>query len=201
MTARSRKIPRACSFALLSAVCCLVTAGSDPPDSELNAVSGKIETIDTSTDAGNLDVRFVSDPGGGYVRSAFMVTTDPLDDLGPRLSITDGGDTWVVWWRDDGIDTVLARKRTLATGAWSDEFTVGEKLEDGRRPEIIHDGTIAWVVYELDDPSGDTGIAVSAIHDDPDPIGSRNVLATTAYERRPGVADRVRCRSTVGQLG
>lgn len=181
MTVRSREIVRACFVAVACAACCLVSAGSDPPDSELNPVSGKIETIDTSTDAGNHDVRFVSDPGDGYTRATFMVTADPLDDLGPRLSVTNGGDTWVVWWRDGEIDTVLARKRTLATGVWSDEVTVGEKLEGGRKPEILHDGATAWVAYELDDPSGDTGIAVSAIHDDPDPIGSRDVLATTAY--------------------
>jgi len=107
MTVRSREIVRACFVAVACAACCLVSAGSDPPDSELNPVSGKIETIDTSTDAGNHDVRFVSDPGDGYTRATFMVTADPLDDLGPRLSVTNGGDTWVVWWRDGEIDVTV----------------------------------------------------------------------------------------------
>jgi len=182
MTIRIRRTGRRSVVALLAAACFLTAAGSDPPDSELNPVTGIIETTDVSSDSGNSDVRFVADPGGGCARFVFLVTSSPFEDLGPRLTITEEGDTWVVWWRDDVYDTVLARKHTLATDSWSEEIIVGEKLESGSRPELVHDGSTAWVVYEIDDTAGGTSIAVGAIHDGPDPVGARRILATAFYE-------------------
>jgi len=181
MSTLARNAFRACFLTILAAVCCLPAAASDPPDSELNPVSGKIETVDSSDDAGNYDLRFVADPGGGCARSIFPLTTDALDDLAPRLTITAEGDTWVVWWRDGEIDSVLARKRTLATDSWSEEITVGDKLESGSRPEIVHDGSAAWVAYEIDGPALETTIAVGVIHDDPDPVTTRETVDTTGY--------------------
>lgn len=181
MSTLRRATVRVGSLVLLVCACSLPAWGSDPPDSELNPVSGKIETVDASAEGGNYDLRFVADPGGGCARSVFPLTSDPLDDLAPRLTITGSGDTWVVWWRDGEIDTVLARKRTLATDSWSGEITVGNKLESGRHPEIVHDGSTAWVAYELDDVSGDTGVAAAGIHDDVEPVGTRDILATTGY--------------------
>ena len=145
----------------------------DPPDSEINPQSGHVEITDTTRQSDNSDVRHTVDPGGGLARSGFNVTSNGLDDLSPRLTISADGDTWIVWWRDDTIDKVLARKHTFSTKTWSDETLVSGVSESCRNPEIAHDGTNAWVVFECDD-GDDTVITVNAIDDDPNPIVVRN---------------------------
>ena len=146
---------------------------ADPPDSEVNPQNGYIETADTTWQNENGDVRHTVDLGGGMARSGFNVTSNTLDDLSPRLTISAEGDTWVVWWRDDTLDKVLARKHDYATRSWADETLVSGASESCRNPEITHDGTNVWAVFECDD-GDDQQIVVQIINDDPNPIVVRN---------------------------
>jgi hypothetical protein len=153
---------------------------SDPPDSRLNPVSGDIETTDSTMDGDDFDVRHVITREGVRSRIVTTLTTDSLDDLGPRLAISSAGDTWVVWWRDGDTDEVRIRKRTYSSGTWGDELRVSDKTESSRNPELVHDGSNVWVVFEFDD-GGDSAIAVSVIGDDPNPVGARMYVSATDY--------------------
>ena len=155
-------------------------AASDPPDCELNPVSGNIETTDSVLVVGEYEVRHVINLGEGYKRESLIITSTDQDDNAPRLAITDAGDSWVVWWRDDGTDEVLIRKRDYSESAWWDEKLISIKNESSRNPEIAYDGSDIWVVYELDD-AGDTSIGVKAIFDDQNPVGNRLIVGTTTY--------------------
>lgn len=161
--------------------------GLDPPDSAVNPQSGSIEVVDELVGASKADVRHTINQGKDRDKEVFDVTTDPLDDLSPRLAISAAGDTWVVWWRDEPeADRVLVRKRTYATKTWSEERAVSMVGESSRDPDIVHDGVGAWVVFELDDPEGGTSIGVTSIVDEPDPIPTRSIVATTQND---GVVD------------
>jgi len=170
------------SFLLICFVslCTPAALATDPPDAEVNPKNGYIETTDATWETSQYDIRHVSDPGGGLGRDLSSVSTDPLDDMAPRLAISSDGDTWVTWYRDGTVDKVYVRKRTYPGGSWDDELLVSEKTENSRRPEIVHDGTNAWVAFEFEETGG-TGIGVNAVIDDPNPIGVRISLGTTSY--------------------
>jgi hypothetical protein len=173
----------ACVLALIISTCLIEdisVLASDPPDSDVNPKSGHIETTDSTWNETNYDVRHVTDLGEGLGRTIFDVSSDSVDDITPRVGISADGDTWVVWCRSDDKDLVLVRKHSYSTDSWGDERAVSNRLESSRHPEIVHDGTHPWVVFEFDD-AGDTGIAVNEIYDDPDPIGNRIQLAVTDY--------------------
>jgi hypothetical protein len=51
---------------------------------------------------------------------------------------------------------------------------------------VVHDGELAWVAYEFEDGS-DTGIAVNAIIEDPDPLSPRVLVATTDFDQERDV--------------
>lgn len=161
-------------------IVCFPSVASDPPDSAINPVSGNIETTDSVWNADSYQVRHVIHLGDRNGRDVFNVSTDRLDDNGPRLAISDEGDTWVVWWRESELDEVLIRKREYSSGEWLDEQFVSSRSEGGRNPEIVWDGSHPWIVHEGDAAAG-TSIIVSDIHDDPNPVGSAVVLSTTGY--------------------
>ncbi len=153
---------------------------SDPPASAVNPQSGDIEIADPTWSGTNRDIDYVIDAGNGEKPDVYNVTDDPLDDHRPQLVIASNGDAWVTWWRDDTLDSVLVRHRHFSDGSWNNERVLGDSGESSSNPTIAHDGTDAWVAFEFDDQSN-TGIAVSMVVDDPDPIGIRVVLATTEF--------------------
>ncbi len=158
----------------------LPSLASDPPDSELNPMSGFIETTDAVWQTDNYNVRHVINLGNGYKRETFMVTIDSLDEVGSRLAITDDGNSAVTWWRDSEIDKVLMRIRTYSSGEWTPVKLISESTESSRNPEIVFDGTAIWVAYEFD-YSNETAVGVQIINDDPNPLGSRAIVTTTDY--------------------
>ena len=171
---------RASMILLIFGLAILPATATDPPDSDLNPQSGFIETTDSVLAADDYEVRHVINVGNGYKRESLLITSADQNDNAPRLAITDAGNSWVVWWRDDETDEVLIRRRDYADNSWSDETLISSKSESSRNPEIACDGSDIWVVYELDD-AGDPGIGVRMIVDDPHPVGIRAVIGTTSY--------------------
>lgn len=165
--------------AVLVLIVATVVMSGDPPDSKLNPGTGYIETVDSVWGGSRYDVRHTLDKEGQPSESGW-VSTNTDDDLGPRIEIDSADDTWVVWWRDKTTDEVWFRSRDVSTGDWGNERRASSSTESSRNPEIVHDGTDTWVVFEFDD-SGDTGIGVLAIVDEPAPMGSRKKLATAIY--------------------
>lgn len=153
---------------------------SDPPDSEVNPLSGNIETAAPVLAGSNQDIRYAIDPGIGSLPASSTVTDNPLDDRNPRLMIAANGDAWVVWWRDDAIDKVLYRKRRFSDGSWSNERILSDAGESSRNPVAVHDGANAWVVFEYTN-GANKGIAVNITIDEPDPIGCRTPIAQTGF--------------------
>jgi len=170
--------------ACLTIAACSLALGtiSDPPDSKVNAVTGSIETVDAPWAGTNFHVRHVITPGGGQPLHVTTLTSNALDDLGPRLAVDpSSGDSWVAWWRDDATDKVLVRKRSNATGSWSDEATLSSSSESSRHPSLAFDGARSWVAYEFDAPGGGISLGVKPIDDDPTPFVTRTVVGTTSY--------------------
>jgi len=157
-----------------------MATASDPPDSAVNPASGFIEIVDATLGVGsNYNIRHVVNPGGGDPPAVLVLSNNSLDDLDPRIRIGPGGDTWVVWWRDGSTDEVLCRVHDYSTDTWSSEHALSTAEESARNPEIVYDGTNAWVAYEFNTTEG-IGIGVLGIEENPDPFG-RDVVATTSF--------------------
>lgn len=151
----------------------------DPPDSEVNPLSGDIEITDSEMIGGSYDVRHVVNPRDGRPPVVSIVSTASLDDLAPRLAIQPSGETWITWWRDGATDEVWIRKHSAADGSWSSARLVSEPGESARAPEIATFDSGVWVAYEFDD-GPNRGVAVRAVHDEPDPFPLRTHLHSPA---------------------
>lgn len=156
-----------------------IAFGSTPPDSKTNPQSGAIETVDVHLSGGVQKIRHTIIPGGGQARTVTQLTDPQSDDDGARLTISSGGDSFVVWYRAGAVKKVLLRKRSYSTGNWCSETLLSAVDESSSLPAITHDGTKAWVAYEFATANG-TSIAVTGA-DGCDPWPSRTALATTSF--------------------
>ena len=168
-----RKILTGFAFGVLLAT---TTVAGEPPDSELNLVTGYIESVDAPADTGSL-VRHVEDAGQGGSRTVTTISSQAA--RGPRIAVQVDGDTWTVWWQDLAVDEVRFTVRDLASGSWSTEKLVSDPTEDSRYPKIVHadDDSTAWIAYQIASGS-ETQVAAVGISDSPEPFG-RTVIATT----------------------
>ena len=157
---------------------------ADAPDAEVNPATGEIESVDTELNGVDFDLRHTVDPGQGAPGETVLLTISPDNDLRPRMTITPGGQAWVVWWRDASTNAVLCRKRA-GNGSWQPERTVSLPAQNSHHPEIAFHGTHPWIAYEFDG-SGGTGIAAVGIDDTPDPFG-RTTLAVSQFAGDPDV--------------
>ncbi len=161
--------------ALVIVVAAVIVWAVELPDSELNPATGNIETVDAPAEEGNL-VRHVVDPGKGASHSATTISTHAAN--APRIAIKTAGDTWVVWWRDTFVDHVYLTIHDLQEETWSPEQRISESTEESRYPEIVHDASAAWIVYQIDTGSG-SEIAGLSIIDSPDPWSTRTIIASS----------------------
>ena len=161
--------------AFVIVVAALIVWAGEPPDSELNLITGNIETVDAPAEEGNL-VRHVIDGGQGAGHSATTISTDA--GRAPRIAIKTAGDTWVVWWRDTAVDHVYLTFYDLQEKTWSAETIISELTEESRFPEIVHDASAAWIVYQINTGSG-SEIAGLSIIDSPDPWSTRTIIASS----------------------
>ena len=153
-------------------------AGVDPPDLEVNAVSGLIETVDATWSGSNYNVRYTVMNTSGFQSNSLLLSTNSHDDVDPRIAINPSGNAYVAWWRDQSVDAVVYRKHTYLTGAWSAERTVGLASESNSRPRVIYDGGKIWVGYQIQNARS-RSIGVQIIDDDPEPV--RSIIGTTSY--------------------
>ncbi len=162
--------------ALALGVATVAVRADDPPDSELNPVTGYTETVDVAYASGQR-VRHTVDRGQ-QGRSVALVSTSA--GANPRIAISSSGDSWVVWSTDNATSGVFYRVRDLQTGTWSEEELLSHPAENSRDPEIVHAGNATWVVYQITTASS-TAIAVTGIADDAEPFPTVNIVATTGY--------------------
>lgn len=163
MPLRSRKA--------LIVVSVLLFAGAwadELPDSEVNPVSGAIESVESLTAGGVTNIRHSIDPGQGAPSVSILLSNQSAPDRSPRIAIRSDGVPGVVWWRDDTSGTVLLRTR--ADGTWDDPIEVSGSGDDARDPEIVAVGTSLWVAFEVDLPGGGTAVEVRRVQEDPNPI-------------------------------
>jgi len=152
--------------------------GVDPPDLEINTLTGLVETVDATWSGSNFNVRYSVINGAGSLTSTVILTANSADDLDPRIAINPGGNAYVVWWRDAATDKIVFRKRTLATGAWGAEQAVGLSNESSSRPRIAIASGSPWVAYQIQGPRT-RNIGVQIIDDSPEPF--RTILGTTSF--------------------
>lgn len=160
---------------LVIVVAAVIVWAVELPDSEVSPVTGNIETVDAPSEEGN-KVRHVVDSGKGAGNSATMISTHAAS--APRIAITTAGDTWVVWWRDTSVDRVYLTIHDLQEETWSLEKTFSQPAEESRYPEIVHDASAAWIVYQIDTGSG-SEIAGLSIIDSGDPWPTRTIIASS----------------------
>jgi len=152
---------------------------AEQPDAQVNPHSGQIEIADPVWAETNYDIRYVVNPG--KTATSFDVTTDPANDLRPRLAIASSGDAWVAWWRDGALPQVFVRRHDHATDTWSAEIDLGEAGIPALNPEVVHDGNRAWIAFEArEEPV--TTIRVRAFGEGPDPFGFNAQVASTTNE-------------------
>lgn len=161
----------------------LVTVGSawatDPPDSKVNPNNNQIETVDEVTSSGNANVRLVETPSGGGYPNVTVLTTDSADDKGPRIAISSGGATSIVWWRDGATDEVFIKQRSAPGQSFGSETRMSESGESSRSPRVVHVGSHLVVAYLFDQSGG--GLAIAAIDDEDIPFPSRTVVGNSTY--------------------
>jgi len=151
---------------------------SEPPDLELNPVTGFVESVDIAEQSGDR-VRHVVDEGQAGSRTATLISA--ASGASPRIAISGDGDSWVVWWRDSSTDEVRYTYFDSSTGTWNAEAVISESDEDSRYPELVHHASTTWVAFEAEDGSGDTIIAVTGVIDSPEPFGTRVAIASTDF--------------------
>jgi hypothetical protein len=156
-----------------------VTMSVDPPDLQVNAVSGRIETVDATWSGSNYNVRYTQFMSNGDETTSSLITTNSANDVDPRIAITATGDALVAWWRDLSTDALVYRKRTLATGSWGPERLAGLAAESNSHPRIIYAGDKTWLVYQIQSSKSARSIGAQIIDDDPEPI--RSIVSTTTY--------------------
>jgi hypothetical protein len=174
---------------LAAGLVCLSLSVAGPPDSEVNPVNCEIYTVSAEPSPSrprDANVTFTIDPGPGLARSTIQISSDPRDDLDPKLTVAGNGDAWVTWWRDVQTPGILVRSRDFIGDSWSEEVQLSLAGESSRNPEIIFDGLNPWVAYEIEREPKGSRIAVVAvnrpIHDAPDPVGCRHVVDETEWE-------------------
>jgi hypothetical protein len=150
----------------------------DPPDLEVNAVSGLIETVDATWSGSNYNVRYTVMNASGFQSTSQLLSTNTQDDVDPRIAINPTGNAYVAWWRDLSTDAVLYRKHNYTTGAWGAERAVGLATESNSRPRVLSGGGKIWVCYQIQNARS-RSIGVQIIDDDPEPV--RSVIGTTSY--------------------
>jgi hypothetical protein len=150
----------------------------DPPDVELNAATGLIETVDAMWSGSNFNVRFTEVTVAGELTYTFLLTSNSANDVDPRIACAANGDLVVVWWRDLTTDALIFRKRSLVSGTWSLEKPLGAVNESSSHPRVVYVGGKSWVVYQIQ-KSGTRSVGAQIIDDDSEPM--RSIVATTNY--------------------
>jgi len=150
----------------------------DPPDVELNATTGLIETVDSAWAGSNYNVRFTEATVAGELRTTSALTSHAANDLDPRISCSAKGDLVVVWWRDLSTDAVMFRSRAPQSALWAPERALGIASESASRPRIVQVGDKAWVAYQIQ-KSASRCVGAQVIDDDAEPM--RSIVATTTY--------------------
>jgi hypothetical protein len=150
----------------------------DAPDVQINAVSGFVEVVDASWSGSNYNVRFTQAMTDGDPKGSTLLTSNAANDVDPRIAGAPSGDVVVVWWRDLKLDMVIYRKRSLATGVWGPERTVGRTTESGSHPRVAYLGGTPCVAYQIQN-SKSRSVGAQIIDSDPEPF--RSIVATTAY--------------------
>lgn len=158
---------------------------SEPPDAEINPLTGRIEAVDSVQHDSRWIVRLAVDPGRGRPALATIVSKldDNLDAYGPRIAFRPNGELGVVWWQTkSGNVEVRYKARDPLTGEWSTDKRISREHEDSRHPEILADDDQFWIAFVFDEKDdGGTGIAVRGVRDGAEPFPTRTVLDVTGF--------------------
>jgi hypothetical protein len=187
------KAIRRCAAIVALAVASATAFGIDPPDARINPVASLIETVDAAWSGNNYNVRYTATTTDGAQTLSYLLTSNPANDVDPRIAIAPNGDTAVVWWRDLSTDAVLYRMHSLATGLWSAERVAGTSTKSNSHPRVTCASGTFWMAYQIQN-SKNRSVAAQVIDDTPEPIPA--IVATTAF---PGELD-IRLHAESGHL-
>ena len=138
-------------------------------DSHINPSTGNVEVVDSVLLSGDYEIRHVIDMGQGNYETTFL-TANADDELEPRILIESDGTVHVAYWRDTATLKAIVRTYDPVTDAWSAERELNGSA-GGKAPEMAHDGSDPWFVFETAESAG-SGVDVGIITDDPDPINT-----------------------------
>ena len=129
---------------------------------EQNPVTGFLESVGLD---GRGAVVHVTDMGP--MHGTVTVAVSSGEGSEPRLSISENGDTSVIWV--DAGGNILYRKQEVFTQSWSSVLTVTSDAVAGTRAALVAAGDTAWVAYEVED-AGDREIEEAEIIDSAEPF-------------------------------
>src|SRR6185436_5414044 len=146
---------------------------------KVNPQNSYVEEVRSEYVSSSYDVHLLISQGLDTDPTVYYVSTDAADDRSPRVEISPAGDTWITWWRDLTTDEVRVREFHHGSQTLGADRLVSQSGENARNPEIVFDGTVPWVVYEVHGSS--KSVVVGDISDEPDPVGPGVTLRTTSY--------------------
>jgi len=151
-------------------------AVAGPPDAALNPVTSLVEIVDAVEINGVSEVRHTVDQSPSPLVT--ILSDASADDTTPRIATSNQGDAFVVWMREsDG--SVRSRQFSYSLSAWGASRVISDSGDTARNPEVVHDGTDAWCIYEAQRFVG-ADIVVGIIVDEPNPV-LRSVVHSTPY--------------------
>ncbi len=154
------------------------TPSADPPDLMVNPVSGLIETVDATWSGSNYNVRITDVTSDGKQVGSWLLTTNPANDLDPRIAIASTGDAITVWWRDLSVDQLVYRKRVGTNGSWGNERMAGNVSDSNSHPRIVYAFGKPYIAYQIQG-SRNRSVGAQIIDETPEPVPS--IVATTTY--------------------
>jgi hypothetical protein len=157
----------------------LPALAADPPDTAVNPVTGKITAVDTLVQSGVEQVRCTTKISSS-LREVDLLGHPDFNGHSPRITASPSGALFVTWWSDAPVPQVLLAVQTYPDMTWSDPAILSDTSEISRNPQIVHDGTRAWVAYTIDAGSGVSEIAVTA-GDGGEPWPGRGIVGETTF--------------------
>ena len=98
----------------------------------------------------------------GETESFEFLTSETTDDRDPRMFVADDGTELVVWWSEDGEQTVHLRTRAPGE-AWTFPLSLSTPEESARYPSVVSDGRAIRVAYERRIDGGRAQIVVATV--------------------------------------
>lgn len=121
--------------------------GDGEPDFDLNLAAGSAEVVWAFWDGADFEIAHSRWSGEEWSTPVFL-TNNEVDDLDPRLVVTELGGLKVTWWRGGAESSVLLAERAGSVGAFGPETVVSDGDGSCQASTVAIAGDTTFVSYE-----------------------------------------------------